>query len=166
MRSSIGCRGQCWDNALAESFFAALKNELVYRISFPIQNHTRRAIAEYIEVFYNRMRIHSALGYKTPEVAKDHRQHQPKQRKTRKVTVRNLGNTSQRVAIFYTKVHDRLLGPLIDADQPPADRRLRRALTTIEHAIADRTEQAKMKRPPETQDNCQTLEDPAKLEVG
>ena len=75
MRSSMGRRGQCWDNALAESFFAALKNELVYRTSFPTQKHARRAIAEYIEVFYNRIRIHSALGYKTPaEVAKDHRQ--------------------------------------------------------------------------------------------
>lgn len=75
MRSSMGRRGQCWDNALAESFFAALKNELVYRTSFPTQQHARRAIAEYIEVFYNRIRIHSALGYRTPaEVAEDHRQ--------------------------------------------------------------------------------------------
>lgn len=57
MRSSMGRRGQCWDNALAESFFAALKNELVYRTSFPTQDHARRAIAEYIEVFYNRIRI-------------------------------------------------------------------------------------------------------------
>ena len=75
MRSSMGRRGQCWDNALAESFFAALKNELVYRTSFPTQKHARSAIAEYIEVFYNRIRIHSALGYKTPaEVAADHQQ--------------------------------------------------------------------------------------------
>ncbi|WP_415081191.1 integrase core domain-containing protein [Micropruina sp.] len=75
MRSSMGRRGQCWDNALAESFFAALKNELVYRTSFPTQQHARRAIAEYIEVFYNRIRIHSALGYKTPaETAQEHRQ--------------------------------------------------------------------------------------------
>ncbi len=79
MRSSMGRRGQCWDNALAESFFAALKNELVYRTSFPTQRHARRAIAEYIEVFYNRIRIHSTLGYKTPaEVAESYRQESTK----------------------------------------------------------------------------------------
>lgn len=66
MRSSMGRRGQCWDNALAESFFASLKNELVYRTVFATQDQARRAVAEYIEVFYNRTRIHSTLGYKTP----------------------------------------------------------------------------------------------------
>ena len=70
MRSSMGRRGQCWDNALAESFFASLKNELVYRTVFASQDRARRAVAEYIEVFYNRIRLHSRLGYKTPaEVA-------------------------------------------------------------------------------------------------
>ena len=63
---SMGRTGVCWDNALAESFFGALKNELVYRASFPTQAKARTMIAEYIEVFYNRQRIHSALGYKTP----------------------------------------------------------------------------------------------------
>ena len=63
---SMGRTGICWDNALAESFFGALKNELVYRTAFPTQNKARTAIAEYIEVFYNRQRIHSALDYKTP----------------------------------------------------------------------------------------------------
>ncbi len=67
---SMGRTGVCWDNALAESFFAALKNELVHRTAFPTRAKARTAIAEYIEVFYNRVRIHSALGYKTPaEVA-------------------------------------------------------------------------------------------------
>ena len=70
IRSSMGRRGQCWDNALAESFFASLKNELVYRIVLPTQEKARRLVAEYIEVFYNRIRLHSSLGYKTPaEVA-------------------------------------------------------------------------------------------------
>ena len=64
--ASMGRTGVCWDNALAESFFGALKNELVYRTSFPSQTKARTMIAEYIEVFYNRQRIHSALGYKTP----------------------------------------------------------------------------------------------------
>lgn len=64
--ASMGRTGVCWDNALAESFFGALKNELVYRTSFPTQAKARTMIAEYIEVFYNRQRIHSALDYKTP----------------------------------------------------------------------------------------------------
>ena len=69
MTSSMGRRGQCWDNALAESFFASLKNELVYRTVFATQERARRAVAEYIEVFYNRVRLHSGLGYKTPAEA-------------------------------------------------------------------------------------------------
>jgi putative transposase len=66
IRSSMGRRGQCWDNALAESFFASLKNELAYRTVFATQDRARRAVVEYIEVFYNRVRLHSGLGYKTP----------------------------------------------------------------------------------------------------
>ncbi len=73
MRASVGRTGVCWDNALAESFFGALKNELVYRTAFPTRTHARRAIADYIEVFYNRQRLHSALGYRTPaEVEAEH----------------------------------------------------------------------------------------------
>jgi putative transposase len=73
--SSMGRVGQCWDNALAESFFGALKNELVHRTVFPTKMRARRAIAEYIEVFYNRTRLHSGLGYKTPaEVAQAYHQ--------------------------------------------------------------------------------------------
>ncbi len=63
---SMGRTGICWDNALAESFFGSLKNELVYRTAFPTRRKARSAIAEYIEVFYNRQRLHSGLGYKTP----------------------------------------------------------------------------------------------------
>lgn len=75
IRSSMGRVGQCWDNALAESFFGALKNELIHRTVFPTKKHARCAIAEYIEVFYNRTRLHSSLGYKAPaEVAQTHRQ--------------------------------------------------------------------------------------------
>ncbi|MGH7485684.1 MAG: IS3 family transposase, partial [bacterium] len=67
LRPSVGRTGICWDNAMAESFFAALKNELVYRTAFPTPQHARRAIVEYIEVFYNRQRIHSGLDYQTPD---------------------------------------------------------------------------------------------------
>jgi transposase InsO family protein len=75
LTGSMGRTGVCWDNALAESFFAALKNELVHRVVFPTRKKARRAIAEYIEVFYNRQRLHSGLGYKTPlEVTNEYQQ--------------------------------------------------------------------------------------------
>jgi putative transposase len=56
----------CWDNAAAESFFGALKNEMYYRQSFPGRAHARFAIANYIEVSCNRQRLHSALGHRPP----------------------------------------------------------------------------------------------------
>lgn len=72
---SMGRTGVCWDNALAESFFAALKNELVYRVVLPTRKKARRMVAEYIEIFYNRTRIHSGIGYKTPaQVALEYQQ--------------------------------------------------------------------------------------------
>jgi transposase InsO family protein len=52
--ASVGRTGVCWDNALAESFFSMLKTELVHRTVFPTRRHARRAIVDYIEVFYNR----------------------------------------------------------------------------------------------------------------
>ncbi|MFF2518971.1 IS3 family transposase [Streptomyces sp. NPDC058086] len=66
LRASVGRAGVCWDNAMAESFFGALKNELVHRTTFPTRAHAHRAIVRYIEMFYNRKRLHSGLGYKTP----------------------------------------------------------------------------------------------------
>ncbi len=63
---SVGRTGVCWDNAMAESFFGALKNELVHRTVYPSRRHARADIVEYIEVFYNRRRLHSGLGYRTP----------------------------------------------------------------------------------------------------
>jgi putative transposase len=57
---------QCWDNAVAESFFATLKEELVHRQTLPTRAAARRAIFEFIEVFYNRARLHSSLHYLTP----------------------------------------------------------------------------------------------------
>jgi putative transposase len=74
IRRSLGRTGVCWDNAVAESFFAVLKNEMYYRQSFPTRARARFAVAEYIEVFYNRKRLHSTLGYRTPfEALTDHR---------------------------------------------------------------------------------------------
>ena len=56
----MGRTGVCWDNAAAESFFGALKNEMYYRQSFPDRARARFAVADYIEVFYNRKRLHSS----------------------------------------------------------------------------------------------------------
>jgi putative transposase len=66
IRTSVGRTGVCWDNAAAESFFASLKNEMYYRYSFPTRARARFAVADYIEVFYYRRRLHSTLGYRTP----------------------------------------------------------------------------------------------------
>lgn len=64
--SSMSRRANCWDNAVAESFFASLKMELVYRSRWRTKAEARSALFEYIEVFYNRRRRHSALGYRSP----------------------------------------------------------------------------------------------------
>ncbi len=69
VRTSVGRTGVCWDNAAAESFFATLKNEMYHRSRFPSRARARFAVAEYIEVFYNRQRLHSTLGYRTPAEA-------------------------------------------------------------------------------------------------
>ena len=62
----MGKTGVCWDNSVAESFFATLKNEMYYRFSFVTRARARFAVAEYIEVFYNRKRMHSTIDYRTP----------------------------------------------------------------------------------------------------
>lgn len=66
MRSSMGRTGVCWDNSMAESFFAALKNECVYRTIYSTKAKARQDIIKYIEGFYNPRRRHSALGYRFP----------------------------------------------------------------------------------------------------
>jgi putative transposase len=64
--ASMSRKGNCYDNAFAETFFGTLKNELIYRTHFKTRQEAMIAIFEYIEVFYNRKRIHSSLGYLTP----------------------------------------------------------------------------------------------------
>lgn len=64
---SVGQTGICYDNAMAESFFAALKNERVHRTQYPTRGHARKDIARYIEFRYNTKRLHSGLGYRTPQ---------------------------------------------------------------------------------------------------
>jgi len=66
MQQSMSRKGDCWDNACAESFFKSLKTELIGRQIFATREGARAAIFEYIEVFYNRQRLHSYLDYCTP----------------------------------------------------------------------------------------------------
>ena len=66
MRCSMSRKGDCWDNAPVESFFGRLKQELVFHQKYPTRFHARQSIFEYIERFYNRRRLYSTLGYKSP----------------------------------------------------------------------------------------------------
>ena len=66
LRCSMSRKGECLDNAVAESFFGTLKNELVYHEDFRTRSQARQSIFEYIEVFYNRKRKHAFLNYLTP----------------------------------------------------------------------------------------------------
>jgi transposase InsO family protein len=67
IRQSVGRTGICFDNSLAESFNAALKVERVHRTVYPTRKKAREDIARYIELRYNRVRLHSALAYRTPQ---------------------------------------------------------------------------------------------------
>lgn len=66
MVCSMSRTGECWDNAVAESFFSRLKDELLYRRSWNSKREFRNAVAEYVTCFYNYARSHSSLGYQTP----------------------------------------------------------------------------------------------------
>jgi putative transposase len=71
LRQSVGRTGICYDNAMAESFFAALKNERVHRTEYPSRERACRDVARYIEFRYNPRRRHSGLGYRTPQQVYD-----------------------------------------------------------------------------------------------
>jgi putative transposase len=66
IQPSMSRKGNCWDNAVAESFFHTFKTELIYLEAFETHEQTQTAVFEYIEVFYNRQRCHSANGYLAP----------------------------------------------------------------------------------------------------
>jgi transposase InsO family protein len=66
LRCSMSRKGECLDNAVAESFFGTLKNELVYHEDYHTKAQARQSLFEYIEVFYNRQRRHASLRYLTP----------------------------------------------------------------------------------------------------
>ena len=66
IKTSMSRKGNCWDNSVAESFFATIKKELIHRYKFKTRREAAAAIFEYIEVFYNRVRKHSQLGNISP----------------------------------------------------------------------------------------------------
>jgi putative transposase len=66
MTCSMSRKGNCWDNAVMESFYRSIKTELIHHEDFRTRDESRHAIFEYIEVFYNRRRRHSTLGYVSP----------------------------------------------------------------------------------------------------
>ncbi|MCC9167222.1 IS3 family transposase [Pontibacter sp. XAAS-A31] len=66
IRQSMSRKANCWDNAVAESFFKSLKTECVYGGKFGNQRRAAMEMFEYIEVFYNKERLHSSLSYRTP----------------------------------------------------------------------------------------------------
>lgn len=70
IKQSMSRRGNCLDNAPMESFFASLKKEHVHHARFRTREAAKAAVFEYVEIFYNRQRLHSALGYRTPAEAR------------------------------------------------------------------------------------------------
>lgn len=62
----MSAKGECWDNAVVESFFETLKRELIEGVVYHTREEAKQAIFEYVEVYYNRKRRHSSLGYLTP----------------------------------------------------------------------------------------------------
>lgn len=71
MKASMSGKGDCWDNAAIESFFKTLKVERVYQVHYPTRAQARLDIVDWIEGFYNRRRLHSSVGYRTP-IAAEH----------------------------------------------------------------------------------------------
>ena len=69
--ASMSRKANCWDNAVAESFFATLEWELIARSKWSTRQEATSAIFEFIEVWYNRKRLHSSLGYRSPAAFED-----------------------------------------------------------------------------------------------
>jgi len=70
--ASMSRKGNCYDNAVVESFFSTLKNELVHERDYHTRDDARAEVFEFIEVFYNRQRLHQSLGYVSPEQFETH----------------------------------------------------------------------------------------------
>lgn len=78
IEASMSRKGNCWDNAVAESFFGGLKKEFIHDVKFKTRKQAKAAIFEWIEVFYNRQRLHSKLDYMTPDQYERAQQATPK----------------------------------------------------------------------------------------
>ena len=85
---SMGSKGDAYDNALAESFFASLKKELVRRRSWPTRGELRSAVFDYVEAFYNRERRHSTLGYLSPVQFEETEQDRQEQDRLERASIR------------------------------------------------------------------------------
>ncbi len=70
IKQSMSRRGNCLDNAPMEAFFASLKTEHIHQVSYPTREAAKAAVFDDIEIFDNRQRLHSALGYRTPAEAR------------------------------------------------------------------------------------------------
>jgi transposase InsO family protein len=70
IRQSMSRKGNCLDNAPMESFFASLKKEQIHHVRFRTREEAKAAVFDYVEIFYNRQRLHSAIGYRTPVEAR------------------------------------------------------------------------------------------------
>jgi putative transposase len=77
---SMSRKGNCWDNAVAESFFSTLKTELIHHEKFQTKKEAEAKIFDYVEIFYNRQRLHSTLNYMTPEEFETLNQKEEKQK--------------------------------------------------------------------------------------
>jgi len=77
MTASMSRKGNCYDNAPMESFWGSLKNELIYHQRYATRADAESAITEYIEIFYNRQRRHSRLGYLSPALFAENFRKQP-----------------------------------------------------------------------------------------
>ncbi len=98
IRRSVGRTGVCYDNAQAETFNSALKNERVNRTQYPTREHARKDVTRYIEIRYHTLRLHSALGHRTPrEAYNDHTQTTTRSVRTHQVRVRETRGTSGEV---------------------------------------------------------------------
>lgn len=82
---SMSNKGNCFDNAVAESFFHTLKTELTYHCKFKTREEAKHEIFEYIEVFYNRIRIHSANDYLSPVEYEELQYKMPQHRRLQKI---------------------------------------------------------------------------------
>ncbi len=90
---SMSRRGNCYDNAVMESFFSALRREWTYHQRYATREAARQSLFEYIEVFYNRRRLHSTLGYVSPA------EYEANQRRTKRARNQKLNREGNRTGL-------------------------------------------------------------------